>query len=261
MKRVFLLCFLVIGMMTEAQTNQIITKKLQLNNVPSGSSSDKILVRGGSDKVVKEVLRSSILPNTDFPAMYQGDGNPSSNTNLSNWMNTYLGRNLFYYDNTNLDLYTFDYGSSDWIKTSKGVLDAPIDGQSYMRKNGSWVANATTSTPLVYRASISLNGTSNPTALVYENTLGVNLNFLRTGAGVFYIYQETSSPNIVGNIAQTFIQFDNRDTSPALSETTWYLTGVSNEIKCTVYEITPTGKVATDFTELNKIYVEIIYYP
>ena len=58
MKRVFILCLLAIGMMAEAQTNQIITKKLQLNNVPAGLSTDKVLVRG-LDKVVKEVTMSS----------------------------------------------------------------------------------------------------------------------------------------------------------------------------------------------------------
>ena len=52
---------LAIGMMAHAQ-NQIITKKLQLNNVPAGANTDKVLVRGGTDKVVKEVLRSTLLP-------------------------------------------------------------------------------------------------------------------------------------------------------------------------------------------------------
>ena len=58
MKKIIIICLLVIGMMTNAQTNQVITKKLQLNNVPSGSETDNFLVRG-TDGIVKFVPRSS----------------------------------------------------------------------------------------------------------------------------------------------------------------------------------------------------------
>lgn len=51
---------LVIGMMALAQTPQVITKKLQLNNVPVGAATDKVLVRG-TDKIVKEVLATSLI--------------------------------------------------------------------------------------------------------------------------------------------------------------------------------------------------------
>ncbi len=50
---------LAIGMIACAQTNNVITKKLQLNNVPNGSAADKHLVIG-SDKVVKQVADNSV---------------------------------------------------------------------------------------------------------------------------------------------------------------------------------------------------------
>lgn len=50
---------LAIGMIACAQTNNVVTKKLQLNSVPNGSAADKHLVIG-SDKVVKQVTDNSV---------------------------------------------------------------------------------------------------------------------------------------------------------------------------------------------------------
>ncbi|POR20815.1 hypothetical protein BWK58_13460 [Flavobacterium columnare] len=122
--------------MANAQT-QIITKKLQLTTVPTGTVTDKILVRG-MDKVVKEISRNSLTPNNDFPVMLNGSGSPYASTTLANWASGYEGRNQLYYDNNSFKLYTFDYGSSDWIQIGESLSDAPQDGKSYVRKNAAW---------------------------------------------------------------------------------------------------------------------------
>ena len=102
MNRVILISCLVIGMMASAQTNQIITRKLQLNNVPvSLNDGDKILVRGEADKVVKEIPRSSVA----------------------------------------------------------GISEAPIDGQNYVRNNGSWLVAPSGSNSLDLQAVVN-NGNS-----------------------------------------------------------------------------------------------------
>lgn len=73
---------LAIGMIACAQNNQVITKRLQLNNVPNGSVADKHLVIG-SDKVVKQVADNSVktvngitpingdvyVPSTEIPTL------------------------------------------------------------------------------------------------------------------------------------------------------------------------------------------------
>lgn len=61
MKKAIILCILTIGTIANAQ-NQIITKKLQLDNVPPGNNTEKILVIG-TDKIVKKV---------DIPAAANG---------------------------------------------------------------------------------------------------------------------------------------------------------------------------------------------
>lgn len=61
MKKAIILCLLAIGTIVNAQ-NQIITKKLQLDNVPDGNNTEKILVIG-TDKIVKKV---------DIPAPVNG---------------------------------------------------------------------------------------------------------------------------------------------------------------------------------------------
>lgn len=58
MKKILLVCILAIGMTACAQ-NQVITKKLQLNNVPNGLSTDKVMVIG-TDKVVKQILSTNL---------------------------------------------------------------------------------------------------------------------------------------------------------------------------------------------------------
>lgn len=65
MKKAIFICLFVIGMITQAQSqNQIITKPLQLNSVATGTgaSSEKVLVRG-TDKVIKEVAKSTLGTN------------------------------------------------------------------------------------------------------------------------------------------------------------------------------------------------------
>ncbi|MBB1195066.1 hypothetical protein DNC80_15480 [Flavobacterium sp. SOK18b] len=59
MKKLITSCILAIGMIVSAQTNQVITKPLQLNSVASGSSTDKHLVIG-ENKVVKKVTDNSV---------------------------------------------------------------------------------------------------------------------------------------------------------------------------------------------------------
>ncbi|QYS86295.1 hypothetical protein JJC03_15420 [Flavobacterium oreochromis] len=83
MKRVFILCFFAIGMIAKAQTNQIITKNLQLNNVPAGDVVDKVLVRG-SDKVVKEVSRSSIAGSPTIQQVLTSGNSSTLPINLTN---------------------------------------------------------------------------------------------------------------------------------------------------------------------------------
>ena len=57
MRKIILLCVLVIGMMADAQTVQTIAKPLKLNIVAQGTAADSVLVRG-ADKIVKFVPRS-----------------------------------------------------------------------------------------------------------------------------------------------------------------------------------------------------------
>jgi hypothetical protein len=78
MKRILSLCLLAIGMIAGAQTNQVITKKLQLNTVPNGLSTDKVLVRG-ADKIVKEVSQASLMGVQEAPI----DGNSYLRTNAT----------------------------------------------------------------------------------------------------------------------------------------------------------------------------------
>lgn len=143
MKRVFIVCLLAIGMMAEAQTNQIITKKLQLNNVPAGSTTDKVLVRG-LDKVVKEVTMSS------------------------------------------------------------GIADAPSDGTSYNRKDGSWV-NAGSSSPTLQ--DVLTSG---------KQWVGNNSqDTVDFGANGYYFIGKSENPNSGSFINQTssIIQLNSHDST------------------------------------------------
>lgn len=48
----------------------------------------------------------------------------------------------------------------------------------------------------VFTAIISQSGTSNPTAIVYQNTFGINFNFVRTAAGNYQIQDFVNNPFI-----------------------------------------------------------------
>ena len=59
MRKIILLCVLVIGMMADAQTVQTIAKPLKLNVAAQGTATDSVLVRG-ADKIVKFVPTSKL---------------------------------------------------------------------------------------------------------------------------------------------------------------------------------------------------------
>lgn len=53
--------------------------------------------------------------------MLQGNGAPYSNLTVSTWSANNLGKQKFYYDMYNNELYVFDYESNDWTLVNKSV--------------------------------------------------------------------------------------------------------------------------------------------
>lgn len=162
MKKVIILCFLAIGMMAEAQTQpQLISRKLQLTNVPSGTSTDKILVRGATDKIVKEVTQASVM----------------------------------------------------------GVEEAPIDGNSYLRTNGTWTVfsggnstlqNVLNSGNTALNTSISLENGGN-----YQNPSSWSFTRLLSSGGIILQSLGSTSPTninnditLINNVGSTYISTD-----------------------------------------------------
>ena len=76
------------------------------------------------------------------------------------------------------------------------LMDAPIDGSTYGRKDGAWeeiVSTPGTASYKVYTALISQTGTNDPTLVVLENTLGQTVTVHRNNTGRYEL-------NISGNI-------------------------------------------------------------
>ena len=317
---------LVFALTLNAQT-QTLNSQLKLATVNQGSASDSILVRG-EDKIVKYVEKSDLMFSSYVPAMLQGEGQPSGNNVVSDWMSAQLPRNTIYFDNTTGIFYAYDFGSSDWVKiggntsnlqettlrgnvTTNGITvnDNAIfvkhanhsneerivleagginfikDAMEYggtlklPESTGSWrnwdlpdasgtiaLLSDIPAAPAVkrYVASINLDGTNNPTAYVFENTLGLPINFIKGGTGQFFMYTTGMLPGgySISDLSKLHINVTARTTagaSPCL--VTFNLTGASNELVFHTYNSGVTPPAKTDYTELGKIMIELTIYP
>ena len=160
MKKIILLCLFVFSLQIDAQTNNIITKPLQLNSVATGSDSplEEVLVIG-SDKVVKKVLKSTIAIPTvitkGFNTKVVGNGktdNPfivdvdipkpvETTYTVSTFANTDLyvnymvkdSKGFIYVNGLNRVIrYAEDGTSSDFVLIPEGVRGVAISSDDYL---------------------------------------------------------------------------------------------------------------------------------
>ena len=157
---------------------------------------------------------------------------------------------------------------------SSFISDAPVDGNTYSRKDAGWVEQTAgsgiesitgdfvdNSDPLnpiiedprpykVYSALLTQTGTSNPTATVLENTLGQTITWSYNGVGAY-----NSSDITTATQNNLYIQFSHRISSKIASAYE-HNTGGASRVNISQIE----ADLITPVDSLEKGYIEIRLY-
>lgn len=118
MKKYFLILLLFSAFFGNAQTT--LANKLKVTAATKKNDATRLVVQDSLTKEYHWMLKNNFLFSEGTPAMIQGSVNPHDNDDLPDLMDKYLPRQLFYFNNTDGKLYTFDFGSSDWVQLGGG---------------------------------------------------------------------------------------------------------------------------------------------
>jgi len=111
-------------------------------------------------------------------------------------------------DTTSLNDFISSVNNSISTINSTKLDDAPNDGKIYGRKDNTWVQAG--SNVLVYTALISQESTNAPTAIVLENTTGLDIKFSYVNEGEYLIYNADNLELFTEN--KTFVLYTEYDT-------------------------------------------------
>ncbi|WP_395059972.1 hypothetical protein [Flavobacterium sp.] len=110
-----------------------------------------------------------------------------------------------------------------------------------------------------YVALISMNGTSTPTATVFENTTGSTIEFFRQNVGEFYVFKTGGAP--LGDYTKMNINLSIRTINGTAPIIITYKYGGSGELVIQTFTTSTNPPTKMDFSEIDKINIEITIYP
>jgi hypothetical protein len=137
------------------------------------------------------------------------------------------------------------------------IVDAPKDGKQYGRQDGDWTeiedsdGEVSDSRPYKsYTALLTQIGSENPTAAVLENTLGFDVIWTRTGAGVY------QTQNLVAATNKVFYYLKNSVTESRETSISYSL----SKITVQTFSISASHIVTSSDDKLSNTPIEIRIY-